>query len=92
MAVEMGQVYADADPRMKGRTMQVVGIRYTGTEKEEASLKIVSNSDDVQAMLDDPDGHPGSRNYVPKDRRGQTTTISTKRLEGRDYRLVEAPE
>lgn len=81
--VQVGQVYRDNDPRAQGRTVQVRSLTSTGS----ARCVVLTNAEDIQAMLDDPDGHPGSRSYQPRDCRGRRTTLKTHTLRAR-YTLV----
>lgn len=89
--VTAGQVYALNDPRAQGRTVEVVDVLMDRTGWK-AVCKVLTNSDDVQALLDDKSGTPGTRSYMPKDRRGAKTRISLTRLNTtrhRDYSLVQ---
>lgn len=83
--VKPGQVYADNDPRMKGRTLKVIE-----TVGIQALLEVLTNADDVQSLLDDET--PGTRGYKPRDRRGTRTKVGVDRLgrKGtRGYSLIQ---
>lgn len=83
--IKVGQVYADNDDRVKGRTLKVVGVGETHSRME-----VLTNAADIQRLLDDDT--PGTRSYVPKDRRGQQTVIRNDRLgtsTQRGFTLVE---
>jgi hypothetical protein len=85
MTVHVGQTYRDLDPRLAGRTLKVEEIK-----DDKAIMEIVTNAEDVQDLLDDPE--PGTRNYTPEDRRGKRTTIGVERLaEGKDFALMAEP-
>jgi hypothetical protein len=70
---KVGQVYADNDDRVKGRTLKVLGVG-----EHHSRLEVLTNSEDIQRLLDD--ATPGTRSYVPKDRRGKQTVIANDRL------------
>lgn len=80
---EVGQVWADNDRRNRGRTLKIVSIG-----KEKVRMEVLTNTDEVQAMID----IPGEiRGYQPKDRRGKQVLVSPHRLHptSTGYRLIE---
>lgn len=85
--VQVGQTYKDLDPRLAGRTLRVTSIDH---RVQRAEMEIVTNAEDVQDLLEDDE--PGTRNFTPQDRRGQTTRINLERLEaGKDFALMADP-
>lgn len=87
MTVQVGQTYRDTDRRNEGRTLKVVEVTNDG---QSAYLETVTNPNDIQQLLDD--ATPGTRSYVPKDRRGKRTRVAVYRLEqGKDYALMAEP-
>lgn len=84
--VRSGQVWADTDPRMEGRTIRVDEI-----DGPHAICTILTNPLDVQGLLDDDT--PGTRQYTPRDRRGRKTKIRLDRFDGsnRGYTLAGEP-
>lgn len=86
--IRPGQVFRDLDPRMAGRTLEVLSV---GDAK--VTLRVLTNADDIQRLLDED--VPGTRHYRPRDKRGATTTISRARLSKqgrRGFGLVEGSE
>lgn len=93
--VRAGQVWADNDPRVPGRTLRVDDVR-DGT----AHCTILTNDHESQARIDQT-GHSGptgryvNGTWVPGDRRGTTTRIRVTRMRpiGTGYRLLtDAPD
>lgn len=95
MSIEMipvrpGQVWADNDPRVAGRTLRVDDVR-DGT----AHCTILTNDHESQARIDQT-GHTGRAGryvdgtWVPGDRRGTTTRIRLGRMRpiSTGYRLL----
>lgn len=82
--VRPGQIWADNDPRMVGRTLQVKSVHLGN-----ATCEVLTNADWVQAELD--------RAVLPpavKDSRGRTTRIRVARFTDTrtGYRLIrDAP-
>lgn len=89
MSVSIGQTYKDLDPRMEGRTLRVTAINHSTAK---VLLEVVSNPSDVENLLRDET--PGTRNYQPEDRVGETTKISLERLvdEKLFSRVEDAPD
>ena len=84
--VRPGQIWADADPRSAGRTIRVDEI-----VGDKARCTVLTNYDETQAYVDNPDSKPTYMANAYRDRRGKVTTISLKRFvpNSTGYRLVE---
>lgn len=81
--VRVGQVWADNDPRVAGRTLRVDAI-----EGGKATCTVLTNDDDTQALIDNPLRAPWANR---SDRRGRETRISLSRFKptSTGYRLIE---
>lgn len=79
--VRAGQVWADNDSRVTGRTIRVDEVDAT-----HATCTILTNDATTQGNLD----NPSQASYQPKDRRGATTRIAIKRFRptSTGYRLL----
>lgn len=80
--VRPGQVWADNDPRSKGRTLRVEEV-----DDVRATCTVLTNSDQIQALVDE-----GSA--WPSDTRGTKTRIKLRRFQptSTGYRLVSEPQ
>jgi hypothetical protein len=88
---EPGQVWADNDPRVAGRTIQIAAI-----EGDVALCTVLTNSDADQRDIDllgshGPRGRYVAGGWVPGDRRGATTRVRLSRLRptSTGFRLIE---
>lgn len=89
--VRPGQVWADNDPRVTGRT-----IRIDAVDGDVATCTVLTNDAESQAKID-THGSPGKSGrymggtWVPGDRRGTTTRVKLARLRpvASGYRLLE---
>lgn len=86
--VEVGQIWADNDPRAEGRTLRIAAI-----VDDHAECIIVTNPDYVQADLDRCEAK-GKKAAWTTDRRGRLTTIKISRFRptSTGYRLLDAGE
>lgn len=86
--VRPGQVWADNDPRVAGRTLRVERLEWSSRMNcTIAVCTIVTNDDYTQGLLDRPQESPWRRRH---DRRGKTTEIAVRRMRptSTGYRLV----
>lgn len=89
--VRPGQVWADNDPRITGRTLRVEQV-VDGV----ALCTVLTNDDESQAKID-AHGSPGRSGryvdgtWVPGDRRGATTKVRVSRMRPTvgGYRLMQ---
>jgi len=86
--VRPGQVWADNDPRVTGRTLRVERLEWSSRQNcTIAVCTIVTNDDHTQRLLDRPHESPWRNRY---DRRGKTTEIAVRRMRptSTGYRLI----